>query len=72
MQTTERLAFETEIINHALQHDIVLYGTATADSSLTLTWRTASGCISPRFDDRDLAINWMVDWLAYDTPAGDR
>jgi hypothetical protein len=71
MRTTERLEFETHTINRALQHDVVLYGRAGLAQQLVFTWRRASGLLGPRFDDRELAIDWMNDWLAYDGPSGD-
>jgi hypothetical protein len=59
----ERLAFETDTINCASQHDLVLFVKVTASSALTFTWRAKSRIIGPRFDERELAIDWMRDWL---------
>ena len=72
METTERLAFETDTINRALQHDVVLYGQLGSGNLMTFSWRRASGCISPRYHDRELAVEWMANWPAYDTPSGDK
>ena len=35
----QRLVFETDTINRASQHDLVLFGKVTATSTLTFTWR---------------------------------
>ena len=59
----ERLAFETETINRALRHDLVLFGEVGSASELVFTWRAASRTIGRRFDDRALAIHWMAAWL---------
>ncbi len=59
-----RLAFETETINRAFQHDLVLFGTVTAGSGLVFRWRAPSGTMGPQFDDRELAIDWIARWLA--------
>ena len=59
----ERLAFETDTINSASQHDLVLFGKVTASSALTFTWHAKSRIVGPRFDERELAIDWMRDWL---------
>jgi hypothetical protein len=59
----ERLAFETETINRALQHDFVLFGKAGASSALVFSWRSPSGTMGSPFDDRALAIDWMAAWL---------
>jgi putative methionine-R-sulfoxide reductase with GAF domain len=62
----ERLAFETETINRALQHDVVLFGKAGAGSALVFSWRLSSGTMGPQFEDRALAIDWMAAWLTDD------
>jgi hypothetical protein len=62
----ERLAFETATISRALQHHLVLYGTVTANSTLYFTWRATTGFIGSRFDKRELAIDWMCDWLEHE------
>jgi hypothetical protein len=62
----ERLAFETDTINRALQHDLVLFGKAVADSRLVFNWRSSSGTTGPLFDDRALAIDWIAQWLVED------
>ena len=59
----ERLAFETETIDRALRHDLVLFRAVGSASELVFTWRAASGKIGRRFDDRALAIDWMAAWL---------
>jgi hypothetical protein len=68
---TDRLAFETEAINRALQHDLVLFGNFIADDRLFFCWRAKGGRrFGPPFDDRRLAIDWMAKWLADDSSAG--
>jgi hypothetical protein len=73
MGRTDRLAFETDVINRALQHDLVLYGTVTTSSSLIFGssslifgWRSPRGQMGPRFDEREHAIDWVAGWLAED------
>ena len=66
IERSDRLAFETEVINRALQHDLVLYGTVTTSSSLIFGWRCPSGQMGPGFDERELAIDWIAAWLAED------
>jgi hypothetical protein len=56
-----RLAFETNVINRAMRYGLVLFGYASAESNLVFEWRNAGGSIGPRFDDRQLAIDWMAD-----------
>src|SRR5215213_10137766 len=63
---TNRLAYETDTINRALQHDLVLFGSVTRDSELVFHWRAASGIMSQRFDDRERAIDWIAQWLDED------
>ena len=63
-QRSARLAFETETINRAFQHELVLFGTVTAGSGLVFRWRAPSGTMGPQFDDRELAIDWIARWLA--------
>ena len=60
----DRLAFETDTINRGLQHDLVLFGKVTSNSTLTFTWHRESRIVGPLFDERELAIDWMRDWLA--------
>jgi len=62
-QRSERLVYETDTINRALQHDLTLFGTVRASSGLVFNWRSTRGPAGPRFDDRALAIDWMADWL---------
>jgi hypothetical protein len=71
METTERCEVETEAIGRALQHDFVLRGHRVDDEQMIFEWCSPGRTTGPRFDDRDLAIEWMIDWLAYDTPYGD-
>ena len=63
---SDRLAFETDIINRALQHDLVLYGTVTTSSELVFGWRSRVGRSGPRFDEREHAVDWIAGWLAED------
>ena len=63
MNQADRFAFQTDTINRALQHDLVLYGDATPDSQLVFGWRSARGRFGPEFADRDLAIDWFAEWL---------
>jgi hypothetical protein len=66
-----RWTLELDTVNRALQHDLVLVESLTAKQRSVFDWRSPAGTIGPRFDDRDLAIDWMVDWLSYDGPSGD-
>ena len=69
MRSSERLAYETETINRAMRHDLVLFGQATATSGLVFRWRSGRATVGPQFGDRELAIDWVVDWLARNTPS---
>ena len=66
MERSDRLALETELINRALQHDVVLYGTVTTSSNLIFGWRSPRGQMGPQFDEREQAIDWIAEWLAQD------
>lgn len=66
-----RWTLELDAINRALQHDLVLAEGLTAKQQVVFFWRSPTGTIGPDFDNRDLAIDWIVDWLAYDGPSGD-
>jgi hypothetical protein len=66
MERSDRLALETELINRALQHDVVLYGTVTTSSNLIFGWRSPRGQMGPQFDEREQAIDWIAEWLAED------
>jgi hypothetical protein len=65
-QRSARLAFETETINRAFQHDLVLFANVTATSDLVFRWRAPNRTFGPQFDDRELAIDWIARWLAED------
>jgi hypothetical protein len=66
-----RWTLELDTVNRALQHDLVLIEGLTAKQEAVFDWRSPAGTIGPHFAERDLAIDWMVDWLAYDGPSGD-
>jgi hypothetical protein len=66
IERSDRLALETDLINRALQHDVVLYGTVTTSSNLIFGWRSPRGQIGPQFEERALAIDWIAEWLAED------
>jgi hypothetical protein len=66
MERSDRLALETELINRAFQHDVVLYGTVTTSSNLIFGWRSPRGQMGPQFDEREQAIDWIAEWLAED------
>ena len=64
-QRSDRLTFETRTINRALQHDLVLYANAVANSELIFGWRSAERDGSgPGSMTAALAINWVAEWLA--------
>jgi hypothetical protein len=71
MNQADRFAFQTHTINRALQRDLVLYGDATPESKLVFGWRSAVGPIGPEFADRDLAIDWVAEWLNDDDGAAE-
>ena len=66
MNQADRFAFQTDTINRALQHDLVLYGDATPESQLVFGWRSARGRFGPEFADRNLAIDWLAERLDND------
>jgi hypothetical protein len=70
-EASERWAFETEVIGRAMRHDLVLHGRPNGDHHWVFDWRSVDGIVGPEFDNRALAVNWMTDWLAYDTAYGD-
>jgi hypothetical protein len=70
MNQSDRFALQTDTINGALQHDLVLYGDATADYQLVFGWRSASGRFGPQFTDRELAIDWLAEWLDEEAESG--
>ena len=51
MRASDRWAYETETINRALQHDLVLFGHVTVNSGLVvpLAFRTRDAQASVRF-----------------------
>jgi hypothetical protein len=64
MEFGNRLAFETDAINRALRRNVVLFGSVTAESELVFRWRAGGGgAMGPHFEDRELAINWIAEWL---------
>jgi len=63
---SDRFALDTHTINRAMQHDLVLVANVAVDQHLVFGWRSPSGPVGPRFDAREFAIDWMVDWLAHD------
>jgi hypothetical protein len=67
MEDTERRAFEEDIINRALQHDLLLHGSVAEDEQLVFDWRSDEKRFGPLFERRGLAIDWLVEWLADDT-----
>ena len=66
MERSDRLALETDLINRALQHDVVLYGTVTTSSNLIFGMALPAWQMGPQFDERALAIDWIAEWLAED------
>jgi hypothetical protein len=71
MEATEQGAFETDAIGRALQHDLVLRASLIEETRMIFEWCSPLRTVGPRFEYRDLAIEWMIDWLAYDTAYGD-
>jgi hypothetical protein len=63
---SDRFALDTHTINRALQHDLVLVANVAVDQQLVFGWSSPSAKVGPKFDDRKLAIDWMVEWLADD------
>jgi hypothetical protein len=70
MKKTERCELETETIGRALQHDLVLRASLVEHERI-FEWCSPGCTTGPRFEHRELAIEWMIDWLAYDTAYGD-
>ena len=66
MRASDRLAYETETINRALQHDLVLFGAGDREFELVFRWRSGHATLGPQFDDRGLAIDWIALWLLKD------
>ena len=66
-EPADRLAFETDTIYRAFQHDLRLFTNIAPDQPQFFGWRSKSGMIGPKFDERRLAIDWMLDWLSDDT-----
>ncbi len=60
------MAFETDTIYRAFQHDLVLFANIAPDQPQFFGWRSESGMVGPQFDERGHAIDWMLDWLADD------
>jgi hypothetical protein len=71
MNQADRFAFQTDTINRALQHELALYGDATPDRQLVFGWRSVRGRFGPEFADRDLAIDWVAEWLNDDDGAAE-
>jgi hypothetical protein len=67
MEETDRREFEEDAINRALQHDLRLHGTVSANEQLVFDWRADETRCGPLFERRDLAIDWIVEWLSDDT-----
>src|SRR4051794_3729303 len=59
MRAPNRLAYETDTINRAMQHDLVLFGQPTRNSGLVFRWRSGRETLGAQFDDRALAIDWI-------------
>lgn len=66
----QRLAFETETINRAMQYDLMLFGAVTADAGLVFSWRSGRETLGPQFDDRALAIDWIAPRVVEDVRYG--
>jgi hypothetical protein len=71
MNQADRFALQTDTIKRALQHDLVLYGDATPESQLVFGWRSPRRRFGPEFADRDLAIDWLAEWLNNDDGASE-
>ena len=63
VRAADRLAYEPDTINRAMQNDLVLFGQATASSELVFRWHSGPATVGPQFDDRELAIDWIAQWL---------
>ena len=62
METTERLTFDTETINRALQHNLVLFGDAAGDWKTVFRWRARRNALDPvrRPHARDQSVRAMA------------
>ena len=72
MEATDRRAFEQDVINRALQHDLLLHGSVAENEHLVFDWRSDDMRFGPLFACRGLAIDWIVEWLADDTQSTSR
>src|SRR4051812_24590546 len=50
----DRLAFETDTIYRAFQHDLVLFANIAPDEPQFFGWRSDTGMVGPKFDERAL------------------
>jgi hypothetical protein len=72
VEEADRRAFEEDVINRALQHDLLLHGSVAEDKHLVFDWRSDDTRFGPLFECRGLAIDWIVEWLADDTRSTSR
>jgi hypothetical protein len=72
MEESDRSAFEEDVINRALQHDLLLHGSIGEDEHPVFDWRSDEARFGPQFDCRGRAIDWIVEWLADDTQSTSR
>ena len=64
---SDRFALDTHTINRAMQHDLVLVANVSVDQHLVFGWRSPSDAVGRMFfNAREVAIDWMVEWLADD------
>ena len=64
MGPSDRSDYETDTVNRAFQHDLVLRGQALTDSAVVFRWRSGPSTLGPQFTDSALAIDWIAEWLA--------
>ena len=66
MERSDRHTFAEVVLGHTLQYDIKLREHEAA-SAVVFAWEWHARQLGREFANRDLAIDWMAEWLDADT-----
>lgn len=69
MDPSDRHDLTKSILSRAAQYDLQLHGNGAEAVPQVFIWRWHHRTLGPEFPNRDLAIDWMAEWLDADTAA---
>jgi hypothetical protein len=69
MAPSDRHDIIQSVFSRAAQYDLQLTGSLSEAGEATFAWRWHHRPLGPQFTNRDLAIDWMAEWLDADTGA---